>query len=251
MGVEIVRTPEIEQRPLFDAVLVHCYWYTQLEGDYSRVKPSLRSHIEDRAVARFYDHGRGAGKIVLTADPSATAMKEELIRKYKVPEDDIIVRTTLLKDGEEKEVVTTDDEIELFLNLARENGWTRLADIAAKVHNTRILPGIGATIPMIYKRKGQDVETQAAEDIVSKSHDVRIRSLVRGLGRSRYEWAFRFYEGVKRMILMINPDYDKLSKPKSVKARNALLFKFPIDTYLGESDIPPSLREMETTDVIK
>lgn len=236
---------DIERRPIFDAVLVHCYLSSQVgEGENTRIKPNIRSHIQDRAAARFYNHGRGVGKIVLTAEPSATAMKEELVRKYSVPSDNIIINTSLIKDGEEREVTTTDQEIDVFLDLARENGWTKLADIAARVHNTRILPGIGATIPMIYKRKGRKVETQAAEDIVLKNHDVRIRGLIRKLVGlfSVSEFLFRSYELVKKLKLIRNPDYEALSGASSTRLKEFIMKYVPIDPGVGKP-ILPSLKK--------
>ena len=237
--------PEIGQDPLFDAVLVHGYWLSQ-RGE-GRVKPSLRSHIEDMAVPKFYDGGRGAGKIVLTAGhiwgssyPSvAEVMKDELVRKYNMPEEDIIVAITLVNDGEVQEVQTTDDEVEAFLQLARKNEWIRLADIAARVHNTEILPGIDANIPELYKKRGQEIKTEAAEDIILESdYDSRIKSKIRGLGGSRFEWSFRLYEGFKRLVLIIKPDYSALSKQADKERTKKgdlglpiISSAFPIDKY--------------------
>lgn len=240
-------TPEAIQAPLFDAVLVHGYWLSQKGGE-APVMLSLRSHLEDRAGLEFHDGGRGAGKIVLTAGhiwgpeyPSvAEGMRSELIRKFKVPEDDIIVKTTFVNaEGEAQEVKSTDNEVEAFLQLSAERGWTRLADIAARVHNKNILPGIKANIPRLYRRRGRAVTYEAAEDIILRSdYHPRVKSKLRRLRWSRFETSFRFYEGVKRAILTIRPDYGALSNQaaveRSVKGDLGLpriASRFPIDKY--------------------
>lgn len=242
---EVTDTPEAIQAPLFDAVLVHGYWLSQ-EGE-GRVTRSLRSHVQDRAAAVFYHSGFGTKKLVLTAGhiwgpdyPSvAEVQKEELVRKYGVPEDDIVVKTTLVRDGEVQEVQTTDDEVEAFVQYANENELPILADIAPRVHNSSILPGVGANIPDLYKKRKESVVTFPAEGIILNSdEDPRIKAKIRGLGRSRFEWSFRLYEGVKKLILKLKPDYGVLSKradaERSKKGDLGLPFiasRFPIDKY--------------------
>ncbi len=210
-SVDTIPTKETEPRTLFDAFLVHGYWLSQ-KGEGGIVRPSLRSHLEARAASIAYHKVGGDTKIILTTGhiwgsdyPSvADVMKEELVRKYKVPKEDIFVKTTFInKEGKEQEVKTTDEEIEAFLQFAKENGWTKLADIAAKTHYT--------TIPLLYKRRGQEIKMDAAEDIL-KNDDDRIKSLVNRFGASKYEWSFRLYEGVKRLVIMLEPDYELLGK---------------------------------------
>lgn len=112
----LVPEREREQRPLFDAVLVHGYWLSQ-RGESGRLKMSSRSHIAARAAMLLYNKGRGAQNIVLTAGQvwgkeypsSAKMMADELIRKYKIPAERIIVADT---------AINTDDEVAIFLELA-------------------------------------------------------------------------------------------------------------------------------------
>lgn len=233
---ELIKSPEGATKSSFDAILVHGYWLSQ-KGTDSRVDLSLRSHIEDRVAAILYDGGKGAGKLVLTAGhiwgpdyPSvAELMAEELVRKYKVPREDIIVKTEFIdQDGNKREVTSTHDEVSAFLELRRNNGWTNIADLAARTHDI--------DIPWLYKKVGEDVKIDAAEDILNAQNDRRIKKLLNHLGRSKYEWSFRFYEGAKVFFHLIDPDYKRLNK-MTAKARSIKgdlrppLLPIPIDKY--------------------
>lgn len=213
------------QENKYDAILVHGYWLSQ-RGD-GRIKPSLRSHLSNRAVANLYRHGN-VDNIILTAGytwsndyPSqAEVMKTELVRKYKIPESSVHI----VPEGTD-----TYEETRLFLELADENGWKKLADIGFKTHQH--------SVRRTYEIIGRQAELMHTEEILMRD-DIRVQNLVRGLNRSIYELNFKLYEHVKRLMLIISPDYKLLGKfaKRRYKKKGPIAVPFsfgrlPIDKY--------------------
>lgn len=192
---------EQEHQPLFDAALVHCYWLSQ-KGETGKVKLSLRSRLGVRAAALAYNTGL-VGNIVFTVGkiwgedyPSvAQKMAGELSEKYQVPQEKIIVS---------EDAFSTKKEITTFLQIARENGWTKLLDISAKAHQR--------TIPALYQRMGQEVSIRSVEGIIGEKDDVRVKRLVERLGRSKYELSFLLYEAGVQLIMGVDRDYTFLNQ---------------------------------------
>lgn len=206
--------------PLFDAVLVHCYWPS--EGN--RFHLGLRTRLADRAAALVYDEGKGAKHIVLAGGylwgsdyPSdAELMANELTEKYHIPREAII----------RGDAQSTLGEVEAFMELARERGWTRLLSIAAEKHLW--------TIPGVFKKYGADVVFRSDEDILKdKNPNPHIKHLLKRLGRSKYELNLMIYEGAKWIAMHLpNFDYATFEKRNREKrAKKGQIFVLPTDAY--------------------
>ncbi len=214
-----------EQEPIaspFDAVLVHCYWLSEN----GTTQLGLRSRLADRAAALFYDHGKGAKKIVLAGGhlwgkeyaSAAELMAKELEEKYHVPKSAIIIP--------EQEAYSTGGEVEIFTQLANEKEWTNLLDIAAQKHLW--------TIPGIYKKIGADVKFKSDEEILrEKDSNPHVKRLLKRLGRSRYEFSLMLHEvGIWTAMHLLNLDYATLENrnksKRTAKSKDSLL---PGDVY--------------------
>lgn len=187
--------------PRFDAIHIHGYWMSQM-GDDSLVKLGLRSRLATRAAATIYDEGRGADKIVLTLGqmwgeeyPSvAQLMKEELVEKYRVPAGDVIARG---------EAYSTNGEVDTFLSLAQQHGWTNVLDVAAQKHLW--------TIPSIYKKRGVESQFQSVEETL-RGESAHLDHLLDRLAQSKYEYAFTLYEGVVWTAMHLPGGYERMDK---------------------------------------
>lgn len=193
------QTPEVIS-PSYDAVLVHGYWLTQ-KGKHTA--PALRTHFAARAAALAWNEGRGAGKIVIDLGhlwgqnhPSEGKIVEGmLVEKYHVPKEAIITKET---------AYSTYGEVKTFLELARENNWTRVMDIAFSQHHM--------TIPGIYKSKelrgvgpaNLEVDCKSIENIL-QNDDSRIVDIRRKFTH-RYGLPYFAYEAMK-WILMHRPGF--------------------------------------------
>lgn len=210
------RSPEQEQEPQFDAVLVHG-WCLSQNGEEAKVRGGLRAHFSELAAKILIDQ-KMAGCIVLTCGkiwgpqyPSvAQVMADELVTKYHVSNNHIIIN-----DGDN--ALTTSEEIDSFLGLARQHGWKRLGDVGFKKHRRWAIPGI-------FKEKGDQVEIvsdketsviqaspkptvrlMTVEDIIFENIkvDERIKKILRDLTsiKSKYEISFLIYELLKQLLL--------------------------------------------------
>jgi hypothetical protein len=206
-GPHIIPRMTIAQRrtleqmaPKYDAILGHVYWPTQ-KGRHTSV--SLRTHIMGRAFALAYDNGRGADKIVVEGGffwgPKFPAMgkmvADMLASTYHVPLDAII---------QKEKAYSTYGEVKTVLELARENGWTQIMDVAFAAHHL--------TIPGIYKSKELQgigpadlrVDCRSVESILERD-DQRIVNVRRKFS-TRYGFPHWAYEGLK-WILMHRPGF--------------------------------------------
>ena len=205
----------------FDAVLVHCYWPS--EGN--RFHLGLRTRLADRAAALVYDKGKGARHIVLTGGhlwgpehpSSAELMKRELTEKYHIPEEAIITKG---------DAQSTLGEVETFMELAKERGWTRLMSIAAGKHLW--------TIPGIFKKYGADVVFRSNEEILKdKDSNPHIRHLLKRLGHSKYEFSLMIREaGIWTAMHLPHFNYERLEArnraKRTGKGKDSI---FPGDVY--------------------
>lgn len=182
---EQLKSAESIQAPQFDALLVHGYWMSdktirkhQKEGTVSErhiTAPALRTHFAARAAALAWDNGKGAGKIVIDLGhlwgsdyPSeGKVMADTLINKYHVPAEAIILR---------EEAYSTGGEVKSFLELAKENDWTNVLDVASKWHHL--------TIKKLYDGVDLNVEFKSIQDVL-KDDDKRVKQKLSGLGRAR------------------------------------------------------------------
>lgn len=208
----------------FDAILIHGYWMSEPKrGD---VRLALRSRLAVRAGALAYDQGKGAKKIVIDLGhlwgpnylTEGELMTDELQTKYGVPPEAIILRG---------EAYSTGGEVESFVELARQNGWAKLMDVAFSNHHL--------TIPRIYdeyENKAQ-VEYKSVEDILAEKDNHHIKYLVKRLGKSRYGKTYRVYERAK-WLRMHMPGFNyenQEQKNKLARTNKGKEFIFPVDVY--------------------
>ena len=227
MPAEIINLTERRQTPeriapRYDAILVHGYWMTQ-KG--KRTSAALRSHFAARAAALAYNEGEGAGKIVVDLGhlwgpkyPSeGQVFKDLLVNKYHIPPEKIILR---------ENAYSTFGEVKTLLELAKENNWTRVLDIAFSQHHI--------TIPGIYKSselKGVgpvnlQVDLKSVESILDRD-DQRITNIRRKFS-NRYALPYFAYESLK-WLLMHRPGfkYEPLEETnKKMRTKPINDFKF-------------------------
>lgn len=182
---EPLKSVEQIQIPQFDAILVHGYWMSdktirkhQENGMVSErhiTAPALRTHFAARAAALAYDEGKGAKKIVIDLGhlwghdypPEGKVVADTLVNKYHVPQEAIILR---------EDAYSTGGEVKTFLELAKENNWTNVLDVADKYHHL--------TIRKLYKKSNLRVTFKSIQEIL-KEGDTRVKRKLQGLGRAR------------------------------------------------------------------
>lgn len=211
-------------------VLGHGYWLSEVKSGITGktyIKPSMRTHLEERALAKGYHEGKFthinlvAGNIWGEEYPSlAEIMGRNLVKKYHVPQESITIKPVAADTG---------TEIDVFLANA-EGKNTDLADVAMRTHN--------CTLPLHYKRKGREDVKRLNVEGVLKDDDPRVQKVVDKFDKSRYEWSYRFYQVVNRAIMFFDPEYKFLKgragKERSRKSEYSLggpLERFPVDKY--------------------
>lgn len=177
----------------YDAVLVHSYWLSRIGAGQPDFKGSLRTRLATRAAMLL---GENAGQIVFAGGhlkgpsyPSTAYLsKRDALNKYKIPQERITVRP---------EAYGTEEEINIFKELAKENGWKNVALIGFKKH----FKSISKFMP-----EGTDEEFYvsylAVEDIISKKDNEKVQKLIKRLSLScaeRYYWLYQqiLYLGIK------------------------------------------------------
>lgn len=209
---------------VFDAILVHGYWLSQ-KGENSQVELSLRSKLVAYAAALLYKD-KIAKNIILPAGyiwgknvPSiADLIKEELVKKYDVPEDKILVSD---------EGLNTKSEIVTFLKIVEENNFEGLGDLSFATHQL--------TIPIHYNGK-RKVEFLNVEDVIFEKGDNEHKKILKWLKDSRFEFNFLIYQILVRLVQIIDPDYRILGKiadkTRNKKSHNNVILPFfKIDAY--------------------
>ncbi len=197
---------EIEPRSPFDAVLVHGHLTSRgTPKDSDELRGSLRTRLAVRAAALLYEDGKGARKIVFLVGnlrgpnykSTAEIMKDELVGKYGVPETDVVAMPV---------AYSTDDEVNKFLELSRDNNWKNVADIAFEEHyksiNKLLPPG---------QKNGMNISHRSVEDIIHSKDDPLVWNLVKRLKASRYEVGFKGYELLKDIAMRIPGGKRKLA----------------------------------------
>lgn len=210
-----------EQEPFYDAALIHGYWPSQRRaGPYTQ---GLRGRTVTRAAA--YEFRRGSiGTIVITNgrvwgedyDPVSYLMRRDLVNKFKIPEDKVLV------SGDAR---TTEQEVNQFLDVARENSWHNLLDIAFRTHHL--------TIPQLYPDTDVTINFKSVEHIFREQEGRWKRKFMRKLSTSQYEVNFILYELIQMTFLRSGLRF--LLRKKALSGRNqkheGFLKQFPIDKY--------------------
>lgn len=193
-----------------DAILIHAYWLSTGNG---RITVSFRGKLALQAAALLFEEYNKpyliitGGEIWGPSYPSlAKIMAEELREIYGIPKNKIIVRDT---------AYDTNDEINIFLQLAHKYGWKTLTSLACKKHFW--------TIPLLYKNRMTKPNFIAIEDVLIKRGDILTRQQVKKFHWSKYELNYALYQLAIRLVLFFDPEYKKLGK----KARQSRLKKHP------------------------
>lgn len=173
----------------YDAVLVHSYWLSRnrmvMDYQVDEFRGSLRTRLATRAAVLL---GENAEKIVFTGghlkgpsySSTAGLSKNEAISKYGVSDERIIAL---------EKAYGTEEEIDIFKELAEENGWKNVALIGFKKHFKTIKEFMPEGL-----NEELNVTHLAVEDIIAKKDDQRIQKLVKRLNSSCYEKIYIPYE---------------------------------------------------------
>lgn len=220
--------PEREGEAPLDAILAHTYLMSETED--GRFSQSLRGKLVARAAARLFDGGRGANQIVVAGGkiwgeegPSlAELMTRDLVNRYHIPREKIV--STPEDIGQEARETTV--EIEIFLQLAKERGWTRLAEVAEPKH-------IWSLRQLHKKMPGwQEIILKTSDELL-RSDNQKIKKLLSRFRWSRYELMHALYEGTKTTLLLLGYSPKRLVS----KAEHSRRSKMP--------HLPPPLPQVD------
>ncbi len=210
------------ERQNFDAALVRAYWLSQVNGT---TRLSLRTGLSVRATADFFKETNtrflilAVGNIWGPNHPSgAHLMRESLVNKYGVQRTRILIPPSPLAK-------TTTTETQLFLNMARQHSWTKLADIGFSKHQ-RVSPYLRA--------RGIRVTFFDIENMFPT--DSKLSKLTQRLEKSLIGRSYSLYELVKSTAQAtgLRRNLDRVAdkrrvKPTSCEARR--MWKIPMDIY--------------------
>ncbi|MGA2910958.1 MAG: ElyC/SanA/YdcF family protein [Candidatus Microgenomates bacterium] len=191
-GESVNPTVETEQRPQFDAILVHSFLISRIKDPSAEQEPfkgSLRSRLAARAAALLYYEGLArnivvvGGKVKGPSYPStASVIMDELVNKYNVPKENIFMN---------EEEYNTEEEIGTLSKLSKEKGWSNVASISFRTHE-KFVRDILSSVP-------REIRTSfiSIEGIINKYDDPVVQRLVKRLNSSKYQWEYKAYEGTK------------------------------------------------------
>lgn len=191
---------EQEQIPPFDAILVHSFWISRMgkaSTESDKFKVSFRSHFVAHAANCLYNEEKKIGKtakIIVVGGrvrgpsyPStASVIKDELINNYHVPEEDILM-------GEQDEY-NTEEEVETLSKLAQENGWSNVASISFQTHKKSVIDALSKVPSNIH------TGFISVEDIINKYDRPQVKTLMKRLNSSKYQWGYEVYEATKTVF---------------------------------------------------
>ena len=205
-----------------DAILIHAYWLSE-ENNHTTI--SFRGKLALQAVTTAYEHYHQPYLVLAGGQiwgpsypPLAKAMAEELREIYGIPKKRIIVRD---------EAYDTNDEINIFLQLAHKYSWKHIASLACQKHFW--------TIPVLYKNKKIQPTYFAIEDVLLKNGSMLTCQQVKAFHRSKYELYYALYQLTIRLVLLFDPKYKRLGKrarqSRLKKHQYGLLPFLPVDRY--------------------
>lgn len=206
-----------------DAIFIHAYW---LSKENNRITLSLRGKLAIQAAAILFERSQTKPYLVLSGGPIwgpsyptlAQVMADELRETYGIPKNRIIIRDTAFD---------TNDEIRIFLHLAKKYRWKQLLDLACKKHFW--------TIKFLYKKSSIKPGFVKIEQVLKKHGDILTRQQVKKFGMSVYEVNYALYQLAIRIVLLFDPEYKKLGKRAQQTRMKphpyGLLPFLPIDIY--------------------
>jgi hypothetical protein len=186
-GLEDIYTPLLimSERPHYDAMLVHFYIAKSRPGE---VGIGRRNHFQDVAAAHIYREGLvgtlflgGGWRWNRNAPSFALLQKDDLVQRG-VKECDIVINPLARE---------TSQEVDLFLNAAREHGWADIASLASGPHVNRI--------GLIYQSRGVAVKVHSANDVlvgIRVDGQYPYRQLLDVIQNSRSENVFQVKEKI-------------------------------------------------------
>ena len=205
-----------------DGILIHAYWFSQNSD--SSIGLSSRGNLVTAAAAQLIINNvcnyivLAGGHIWGPQFPSlAMVMQQELVEKFHIPKDRIIV---------EDSAMDTNDEIDIFLEIAKKFKWNRIGSLASTKHFM--------TIPKIYSYKHQHAVFLSTENVLGKFGTLEQKRELSRLGNSLYELNYFLYQLIIKIIFFFDPSYTFLhhyaKKSRDKKQSYGLPF-LPADRY--------------------
>lgn len=196
---EISNSMEKSSLSPFDAVLVHAYWLKEYPD--GRLRPSIGGRLQIRAAAELFRRGLvkniflAGGRIWGNEYPSlAHVMGEELQRRFHVPTSCI----HLVNEAKD-----TSLEVDLFLAKAHQLGWKNLLGLASNIHLPRIRK--------LHRSGKIRMEVITNEEVLSNTSPPYKQFIKKLLCSPRVKM-YKIYEGVARLIMLIDQDAAFLKK---------------------------------------
>lgn len=203
----------------YDAILVHSYM-----SPYNPDRPalSLRGYMQMAAASSLYREGRadkiimGIGHVWGKEKPTLSEVMKENLTKRSVDPIDIVTPDDIAGVPEAADVLDTKGEVELFLDLAKKNGWGKVASLANRKHLRRVA---------LYQQAGVDLIS--TEDVLraeyNRPHYVRF---LEKFARSSAEKKFGVREAIVRTLSRLGLD-NFLSR--AAKSPTVQKLKLPFD----------------------
>lgn len=214
--------PQTKSFPHVQALLIHGYWLSQ-KGN-GPVTLSRRSELEVKAAYLLYKNKKAdylfvpAGPIWGNKYPSLGEVMAKRLVTLGVPQDKIILQPTAMD---------TYEEIEIFLDVAKQNHWETLGDLASYRHDL--------TIPTLFRNQHAEADFLTFEQVLNSLGTSEDKQVVKSLTHSIYDFGFGLYELSVRAILFADPRYQLLGSharaTRNHKTSYGGIFFIPIDTY--------------------
>lgn len=191
----------------YDAVLIHALGNKVIGSTPNRL--AQRSRLVIRAAVEL-DEEYGIDTFVVSGSefqgtrPLGLNIRDELVRRYHVPEDHIVFTTDRPS--------TTSEELEFLSDQADQNpSWTHLVHISLEAHRLSMI-----ALKRKLAKKGRTIEFKTGEDILenlpSERNSQRYKRYFSGLHSTRDEIIWRIYEIVKFPFLLFPPTERLLNK---------------------------------------
>lgn len=201
--------------PSVDVIIVHSYWLSQRKDKI--IELSFRGKKIVEAAAYLYKNSSSHPFILITGGKIwgneylslSQLAKKELIEKYNIPQEKIIIKD---------EAFDTNEEIDVSLQIIKDKKWTTAIDLAWKKHFW--------TISLLYKVKGFKPNFISVEEILPQQ--------TKQFTHSIYEFNYFLYILLIRLALIFDPEYKLLGKSaKTIRGKkgNFGLPFLPADKY--------------------
>lgn len=219
----IAFTPQVKKiTHRYDAVVIHGYWLSQ--KDNGPVGLSFRSMLAVKAAAYLYRNDVTnifvvpAGPVWGSTYPSIGKVMSSELQKIGVPAKNIIVADSGMD---------TNQEVAIFLSLAKEHHWQSLGDLAAAQHSS--------VIQALYQNRQTSVDLLSYEDIIRQYGTPDEKKILASFSHSFYEYDFTLYEQLVKTAMLFDPKYVLLGKiaqeSRVKKSSNGGVYFLPTDIF--------------------